>query len=574
MCKVDFSNAFNSVRRDVFMKQVLSNFPEIFPFVHQCYRRSSLLSLDSAEGAQQGDPLGPLLFCLAIMPLTKQLSSNLNLWYLDDGFLAGDPVSVMSDLSSIVSSSSELGLAVNPSKCEILALSCSAEESHSLYSACDSIASGISIMTHASAQLLGSAIFPDGLTSVLEDKNKKLCRLLERLKLLDRHDALFLLKNCIAIPRLLYTLRTQRCLPHPLLAAYDSSLRRGLESILNTKTEDASWLQATLPVSSGGLGVRRATDLAEPAFLSSAFSVQDAVSRILESEDVDSNLLGSIPLPESVPEPRSSQKAWDTLFCKRRQSDLFELATEPRQKCRLLASAAASSGAWLNALPSSALCLKLDDEQLRTAAALRIGAPICQPHRCRFCNAAVDANASHGLSCRYSVGRHPRHHAVNDIIKRALGSAGIPSIMEPPGLSRSDGKRPDGMTLIPWSRGCALVWDFTCADTLANSNISATATTAGAAAEGALRKKHEKYLHLAEDFTVVAVAMETLGPWASESLAFIKDLGRRIAKISGEPRSTAFLLQRISIAVQKANCSCVLGTLPTRRELEGMFYLA
>ena len=130
------------------------------------------------------------------------------------------------------------------------------------------------------------------------------------------------------------------------------------------------------------------------------------------------------------------------------------------------------------------------------------------------------------------------------------------------------------MTLIPWSRGCALVWDFTCADTLANSNISATATTAGAAAEGALRKKHEKYLYLAEDFTVVAVAMETLGPWASESLAFIKDLGRRIAKISGEPRSTAFLLQRISIAVQKANCSCVLGTLPTRRELEGMFYLA
>ena len=383
------------------------------------------------------------------MPLTKQLSSNLNLWYLDDGFLAGDPVSVMSDLSSIVSSSSELGLAVNPSKCEILALSCSAEESHSLYSACDSIASGISIMTHASAQLLGSAIFPDGLTSVLEDKNKKLCRLLERLKLLDRHDALFLLKNCIAIPRLLYTLRTQRCLPHPLLAAYDSSLRRGLESILNTKTEDASWLQATLPVSSGGLGVRRATDLAEPAFLSSAFSVQDAVSRILESEDVDSNLLGSIPLPESVPEPRSSQKAWDTLFCKRRQSDLFELATEPRQKCRLLASAAASSGAWLNALPSSALCLKLDDEQLRTAAALRIGAPICQPHRCRFCNAAVDADASHGLSCRYSVGRHPRHHAVNDIIKRALGSAGIPSIIEPPGLSRSDGKRPDG-TVGAW----------------------------------------------------------------------------------------------------------------------------
>ena len=46
-----------------------------------------------------------------------------------------------------------------------------------------------------------------------------------------------------------------------------------------------------------------------------------------------------------------------------------------------------------------------------------------------------------------------RHSHANDIIKRALASCGVPSVLEPPGLSRSDGKRPDG-TLV-WPR----IWE-------------------------------------------------------------------------------------------------------------------
>ena len=49
----------------------------------------------------------------------------------------------------------------------------------------------------------------------------------------------------------------------------------------------------------------------------------------------------------------------------------------------------------------------------------------------------------------------------------------------PPGLSRSDGKRPDGLTLIPWQGGKPLCWDVTVACPVANSyrdyNGSATA---------------------------------------------------------------------------------------------------
>jgi hypothetical protein len=45
--------------------------------------------------------------------------------------------------------------------------------------------------------------------------------------------------------------------------------RNTLQSITNVDLYDSAWNQATLPISFGGLGVRRASDLALPAFLSS-----------------------------------------------------------------------------------------------------------------------------------------------------------------------------------------------------------------------------------------------------------------------------------------------------------------
>ena len=46
-----------------------------------------------------------------------------------------------------------------------------------------------------------------------------------------------------------------------------------------------------------------------------------------------------------------------------------------------------------------------------------------------------------------------------------------------------------------------------------------------------------------------------------QALNLVKEVGRRIAAITHEPRSTAFLRQRISVAVQRGNAYCVLGTL-------------
>jgi len=156
-----------------------------------------------------------------------------------------------------------------------------------------------------------------------------------------------------------------------------------------------------------------------------------------------------------------------------------------------------------------------------------------------------------------------RHHYINDLIWRALHRATIPATKEPAGLSRTDGKRPDGLTLIPWQSGKNLIWDVTVADTLAASHLATTSKLMGGAAHAASEKKDAKYSSLAINYIFVPIACETLGPIGSKALAFLGELGRRITAVSGDPRESSFLFQRISVAIQRFNCVCFRGSFVT-----------
>ena len=59
-------------------------------------------------------------------------------------------------------------------------------------------------------------------------------------------------------------------------------------------------------------------------------------------------------------------------------------------------------------------------------------------------------------SYKFSAGRHPRHAAVNDIIKRGVQCAGILSILESVGVDRGEGTSPNGIPVFPLSNGRSL----------------------------------------------------------------------------------------------------------------------
>jgi len=69
------------------------------------------------------------------------------------------------------------------------------------------------------------------------------------------------------------------------------------------------------------------------------------------------------------------------------------------------------------------------------------------------------------------------------------------------------------------------------------------------------------------------IAVKTSGVWAKEALKFLQEIGRRIVDVTGEKRSTSYLLQRLSLAVQRGNAASVLRTPPSGKELDEIYLL-
>ncbi len=138
----------------------------------------------------------------------------------------------------------------------------------------------------------------------------------------------------------------------------------------------------------------------------------------------------------------------------------------------------------------------------------------------------------------------------------------MPALREPTGCNRSDGKRPDGLTLIPWKRGRPLIWDFTSADTTCQSYLKTTRRQSGGAANIRENAKRHKYECLEDNFIFYPVAIETMGPWGNEARKLIDQIGKMLKDTTGEAKSKLYLIQRISIANQRGNAASVLGTIP------------
>ena len=129
--KTDAKNAFNSVSRPLFLRQVAQHFPALYAFVAACYITPPALSflhsdgvccIQSAEGVQQGDPMGPFLFALALQPCLRSasrgVSPGLVMSYLDDAVIAGPKEQVVSAFSTLQNSMNEIGLLIRSDKCE------------------------------------------------------------------------------------------------------------------------------------------------------------------------------------------------------------------------------------------------------------------------------------------------------------------------------------------------------------------------------------------------------------------------------------------------------------------------
>ena len=347
--KIDFKNAFNMLRRDSILEAVAKHFPELLHFTSSTIASSSALqfgefTLMSEEGAQQGDPLGPLYFCLVFKELLDSMCSELVLGYLDDVAMGDTAEIVLRDFIHLETVAAQLGLEINRSKCEVVGHT---DESRSLFEAHGVI---LPESENSTIILLGAPLSSgQHLDNMLEGMRIDLQRLSRRLEWMPSHDSLYLLRNVFTAPRLMYLLRTACCSDSPVLPLLDATIRDSLSAILNVDLDEKRWLQASLPVRWGGLGVRSVVSLAPSAYLASAACTAELKSTLLPAHlrDVDdSGVAVSLPVwkrHSSSPPPSSpsslAQRNWDDPCCEyasRYTLKLFHRLHRPSTSCRFV----------------------------------------------------------------------------------------------------------------------------------------------------------------------------------------------------------------------------------------------
>ena len=72
--------------------------------------------------------------------------------------------------------------------------------------------------------------------------------------------------------------------------------------------------------------------------------------------------------------------------------------------------------------------------------------------------------------------------------------------------------------------------------------------------------KTAKYGALSVSHIFVPVAVETAGTWGKSDIELVQEIGKRITTATEDTRETMFLIQRLSIALQKGNAIAFQST--------------
>ncbi len=255
-------------------------------WLESCYSSQPILHLDdevilSGCGVQQGDPIGPLGFALAIHPIVEKIKEEvpgllINAWYLDDGTLCGSLDDLAVALAIIEAEGPHHGLYLNKSKCLLHAVA-DVPVSHSILSDIPLVTGGFDLL----GSPMGPAVYCE---ASLQKRINKVQEILYRLSdLQDSQMETTLLHSCLALPKIAYVLRT--CPPGLIsraLGAFDDLIREALSDLAGSPLPDWAWLKASLPSSLGGLNIRKASLHAPAAYISSFHQIQPLILGILD----------------------------------------------------------------------------------------------------------------------------------------------------------------------------------------------------------------------------------------------------------------------------------------------------
>ena len=470
IAKIDFRNAFNSVHRSAIASSVCKHAPELARYVEAAYGENTLLfcgdvQIASEVGAQQGDPLGPVLFSIAALHCTVlpgPLSNSLRGlgWYLDDGLIIGPAAKVYEALSWIRSRGAEIGLVMNAGKTEILSQQRSTwahTEEFPCWRPLDEL------------ELLGLPCSPSA-----EGLAKYVSTFVERLRMRnvaieavsrkDPHVGFLLLRMCTGFSASVHLARAQGYLEE--FREVDAATIRGMDPIVPLGEKEAKL--ASLPFRLGGLGLRSVALHSATAFLAAHIETKELLKLFQRSTNT-ACLLPVDPLvaantkrvpdcaselvakwfmdgqPSSSPQPRKLQREFSMAIDDHELTSM-DLDTDGRVR----STSCGSRGASLYLVGPVAYDDQLheffmDPLVFEAAVRLRLGLKLHDlPSVCSGCQRHVnDAEGHAALKCMKCGQRTRAHNALRDALTGLCRDALLSPTAEPRLFPKAPQRRAD-----------------------------------------------------------------------------------------------------------------------------------
>ena len=609
VAKIDFSNAFNCVDRQTFLEQCRHHFPGLSRWAEWCYSSPSNLffgpeTISSERGVQQGDPLGPLFFSLALQPILHRVNEGrsdhglqLSFSFLDDLVLAGEQLAVSHAFHFVMDLARQIGLTFNTNKCEIIPTAGpNAQIDINLFP------DGIKYREDGNFELLGGPIGSDSFCN--EHTKSRVDKALEVLKALgelpDPQVALILLRHCASFSKLVYSLRV---VPHQkhssALQEFDIAVQDCVESFLGFPFLESDWTLATLSTKMGGLGLRK-TELHSPAaFLASQIACHDLCPKldknfIWDPSTNQSDCSRALSVfnsrvkiekqKQSLNEPQLRQQDLSQAIDNATLSNLKEIkAHDTHYLAHLNLITAGGAGAWLHATPSSPLSTHVDPLIYRTMIQRRLRVPIYNPNtHCPFCDKVMDVFGDHCLTCSCGGDRTKHHNLLRNEVYFYCNSIGLNPELERPGLlqprllggvTQEDGssqdnngnRRPADIYIPRWRRGIPAALDFAVTSGLRVDLVNKSVHDNSAATEAYERLKrtyrNTEESCQAEGISFIPVICEADGGgWGPAAHRVWSELAKTKAMLTGEQNSTIAnrLLQTLGLILHRENARAIL----------------
>ena len=362
---------------------------------------------------------------------------------------------------------------------------------------------------------------------------------------------------------------------------YDAITRESLCRILGSPMNDAQWTQATLPVSSGGLGLRCAEDHCHAAYISSLLGSQDLKSQLLcrRSEECPPLVTADIlqGLTERTGEEENiaslegaTQKQISTRIDQHKHQTLLTHITDSgsvRDQARFNSLGLPNSGAWLNVLPSPTLGLHLRPAEFNVSVKYRLGMKVIPfEGQCSACPSVSDTLGDHAVSCGWGGERIARHDAIRDCLYATCTQAGLGPTREDRALIPGNEARPADIFLPRWTAGKDTALDITVVNPLSATYVNQSAATPGHALTKAYERKWNRHGEAcrAAGITFQPLPWDTLGGWGNSTTEEVKKMGSALARHTRgeEAEVIRHLIQRVSVTLMKINSNLILNRSP------------